>query len=433
MATRKINKRNVDALKPRLVKDEKRDGFIWDDELRGFGCKVTPAGNKVFVIQYRMGGRGHKTKRYTIGTYGSPWTADAARDEARRLLQMVRQGRDPLEERDDRRRVSSDLAFGAYADRFLDEYERRNRKTSYDDAEAVFRLHLRPFFKSKPLPAISRGEVASLFDTIPAKRVALRRKLYAILSRLFRWAVGRGDLDRSPLEGFEVPPAPDSRDRVLKDWELRLAWLAADKLGYPFAALYRLLIGTGQRREEVAGLNWKELNRDTSEWHLPATRSKNGIASVIPLSDLMIAELDGIAKVEKWPRRGLVFTTTGETPVSGYSRGKARLDKQMLKIARDEAEKAGDDPEQVEIEPWRVHDLRRTLATGMQRLGVRFEVTEAILNHVSGSKSGVAGVYQRHDWRDEKRAALNAWAAHIGKLVRPSDETNVISLAEARA
>ena len=428
MATSKLTKRTLDATHPGA-----KDLFVWDDELRGFGLKVTPAGNKIFLVQYRLGGRGSTTRRYTIGTYRSPWTPAAARDEAGRLLQMVRQGRDPLAERDDRRRASSDLAFGAYADRFLEEYKKRNRKASYDDAESVLRLHLRPFFKSRALPAISRGEFASLFDTIPGERVALRRKIYAIISRMFRWAVGRGDLDRSPLEGFEVPPAPGSRDRVLKDWELRLAWSAADKLGYPFAPLYRLLIGTGQRREEVAGLDWKELNRDAAEWHLPAIRAKNGIASVIPLSDLMIAELDGIAEGEKWPRRGLVFTTTGETPVSGYSRGKSRLDKQMLKIARAEAENAGDDPAQVEIEPWRVHDLRRTFATGMQRLGVRFEVTEAILNHVSGSKSGVAGVYQRHDWRDEKRDALNAWANHIRHVVIGSDQANVVQIGTARA
>lgn len=425
MATGRLTKRTVDAFHGGT-----KDQFVWDEDLRGFGIKVTPAGNKVFLIQYRLGGRGSPTRRYTIGAYGSPWTPASAREEAERLLQTVRQGRDPLAERDQRRRIATDLAFGSCADRFLQSYKKRNRKdSSYNDAEAVLRLYLRPFFKSKPLPAIGRGDVSTLFETIPPERVSLRRKVYAILSRLFRWAVARGDLDRSPLEGFEAPPAPASRDRVLTDLELRLAWLAAGKLGYPFAGLYRLLMGTGQRREEVGGLDWRELNRGAREWHLPGLRAKNGIASVVPLSEITIAVLDGIADGEKWPRRGLVFTTTGETPVSGYSRAKSRLDKQMLALARSEAEKAGEDPDQIEIEPWRVHDLRRTLATGMQRLGVRFEVTEALLNHVSGSKSGVAGVYQRHDWRDEKRAALNAWAAHLSRILSASDETNVIRLA----
>jgi integrase len=428
MATGKVTKRSVDA-----EKAGPKDRFLWDTEVRGFGLKITPAGNKAFVLQYRMGGRGVAARRYKIGDYG-PWTPDAAREEAARLRrEYVDRGIDPLTVRDEVRRDSSELAFSGYADRFLAEYLTRTRKTSYVDAESVLRLHLRPFFKAKPVPSIGRADLAALFDTIPGERVALRRKVYAILSRLFRWAVGRGDIERSPLDGFEVPPAPVSRDRVLKDAELRLVWLAADKLGYPFGPLYRLLIGTGQRREEVSGLSWKELHRSSAEWHLPAERSKNGVASLIALSPPMVAELDRIAGGDKWPRRGLVFTTTGETAVSGYSRAKARLDKQMLTLAREEAKEAGEDPNLVELEPWRLHDLRRTLATGMQRLGIRFEVTEAILNHVSGSKAGVAGVYQRHDWRDEKRGALDAWADHLDRIVNGTAPNNVVQLAATRA
>ncbi len=424
MATGKVTKRTVDALKPGT-----KDQFLWDADVRGFGLKVTPAGNKLFVLQYRMGGRGSTVRRYKIGDFGH-WTPDAARDEAARLRrEYVDKGIDPLTARDEGRRVSSVLAFNGYVDRFLSEYSKRTRKASYNDAEALFRLHIRPFFKAKSLPSIGRSDLAALFDTIPGERIALRRKIYAILSRMFRWAVGRGDLERSPLEGFEVPPAPTSRDRVLQDAELRLVWLASEKLGYPFGPLFRLLIGTGQRREEVAGLNWKELHRNSAEWHLPAATAKNGTGSVVPLSALMLAELDRIGGGDKWPHRGLVFTTTGETSVSGYSRAKTRLDKQILDLARDEA----GDPEQVEIEPWRVHDLRRTLATGMQRLGVRFEVTEAVLNHISGSKAGVAGVYQRHDWRDEKRDALAAWATHIERVVAGVDNSNVVALADRRA
>jgi integrase len=138
----------------------------------------------------------------------------------------------------------------------------------------------------------------------------------------------------------------------------------------------------------------------------------------VPLSDAVVEELDGVAG-EKWPRKGLVFTTTGKTPVSGFARAKRRLDKQIADIAADEQEER-------ELAPWRYHDLRRTFATGMQRLGVRFEVTEAILNHVGSARSGVAGVYQRHDWKDEKRAALEAWAAHVQSIVDGSEPSNVL-------
>lgn len=428
MATGKVTKRSVDALEK-----ADKDQFLWDEELRGFGVKVTPAGNKVYLIQYRMGGRGSKTKRYTIGTHGSPWTPAAAREEAEQLLQRAKRGSDPAAEKDERERVARDLAFASYAATFLDGYVKQHWQASYGYAESILRLHVTPVLKSKPLPSIRKADLTAVLDALPRKQTALRRNVYSVCRRLFRWAQGRGDIDSNPLDAFEAPPAPAARDRVLKDWELRLAWLAAGELEYPFGPLYRLLIGTGQRREEVSGLDWRELHRASAEWHLPASRAKNGIASIIHLSDAMIAELDKVADGEKWPRKGLVFTTTGKTAVSGYSRAKARLDSAMLAKARKEAEEAGDDPEAIELEPWRAHDLRRTLATGMQRLGVRFEVTEAVLNHVSGSKAGVAGVYQRHDWKDEKREAWKAWAAHLAQVVSGVDQTNVVSLAAARA
>lgn len=220
---------------------------------------------------------------------------------------------------------------------------------------------------------------------------------------------------------------------MLADWELRLVWLSAGDLGYPFSGFYRLLAASGQRREEVAGLDWKELNRAAAEWTLPAGRAKNGVANIVHLSALMVGELDAIASGSKWPRRGLVFTTTGETPVSGYSRAKRRLDKAMLKLARAEAKEAGEDPDSVVIEPWVVHDLRRTMATGMQRLGFRWEVIEACENRISGrTKSGSSSIYQRHDWGAEKKTAFDAWAAHIDRVVSGADDSNVVQLAAAR-
>lgn len=419
-----VSKRTVDALKP-----GPKDLFLWDATMRGFGVKCTPAGNRVYLLQYRMGGRGSPTKRYTIGTHGSPWTPTTARDEAERLLMRVRQGVDPSAEKEERRRVAVDLAFPAYADRFLELEVKHKWKGSYSFAEGLLRNHIVPALRTKALPAIRKTDLAGLFDGLPANQTALRRNAFTVLRRLFNWAEGRGDIASNPLTGFEAPPAPDSRDHVLKDAELRLAWIASGEMGYPFGPFYRLLIGTGQRREEVAGIDWRELDRAAAEWLLPAERAKNGVATIVHLSAPMIAALDAIAGGDKWPRKGLVLSSNGATQISGYSKAKARLDRLMIALGRKEAVAAGDDPEHVEIEAWRVHDLRRTLSTGMQKLGVRFEVVEAVLNHVSGSKAGVAGVYQRHDWKDEKRAALDAWNAHVAKLETGTDATNVVPMA----
>jgi integrase len=215
--------------------------------------------------------------------------------------------------------------------------------------------------------------------------------------------VSRGDLERSPLEGVEPPPPLPARERVLSRQEIALIWRGCDELGFPFGDLYRLLLLTGQRREEVASLDWRELDRRTRQWALPSTRSKNKKAHLVPLSAPAIAILDEVGGGAEWPRAGFVFSTTRKTPPSGFSKAKRRLDEYL--------QRAGQGLRSPE--PWRIHDIRRTVATGLQQLGVRFEVTEAVLNHLSGAKSGIAGVYQRYDWQDEKRAALDAWGSYV--------------------
>lgn len=424
MATGKLTKRSVDAAGV---------GFLWDDELRGFGLKVTPTGARSYVYQYRMGGRETFAKRYSIGTHGSPWTPATARQEAERLAMMVKRGVDPREHQKEHRRQAVDLAFRPYATRFLDKYVRTEWPASYDFAESILRLHVTPILGDRPLPSLTRSDVTGLLDQIPTSKPALKRNVYAVVRRLIRWAVGRGDLDRSPLEGFEGPPSVASRDRVLSDDELALIWRGTETLDYPFGPMFRLLMLTGQRREEVAALAWSELDRASATWTLPADRSKNGKAHLVPLSDPAVELLDAIAPDEgKWPRKGFVFTTTGKTAVSGYSRAKRRLDAAIVTCAQKDAEEANVPDEPLTVAAWRVHDLRRTLATGFQRLGVRFEVTEAVLNHVSGARGGVAGVYQRHDWAAEKRAALEAWATYLAQLLAPAEATNVVPLVVAQ-
>jgi integrase len=194
------------------------------------------------------------------------------------------------------------------------------------------------------------------------------------------------------------------RERVLCDDELAALWRATASAG-PFRGIVRLLILTGQRREEVAGMTWAELSGDFSTWTIPASRAKNGATHLVPLS----APAQDLLR--EAPRFGELVFPGLRGPFNGWSKAKAALDA-----------KSG-------VTNWRLHDLRRTMATGLQRLGVRLEVTEQVLNHVSGSRAGIVGVYQRHDFVLEKRAALEAWGEHVEAIVEGRTlDGNVISL-----
>lgn len=423
MPTGRITKSSTDAAQP-----GEKDWMLWDDRLSGFGLKVTPAGAKIFVFQYRMGGRGSPVRRFTVGKFGK-LTADGARRVADGLALKVAQDIDPQREKVENVRRSIDLAFKPYVERFHAGCLLKEWKATHQYSHSLLLRHAVPVLGNKPLPDITRRDIKAVLAPVLDK-TATASNLFSVLRRLFSWAVEHEDIERSPIEGMKPPPLPKARDRVLMDWELALVWRATGSMGYPFGPMVRLLLLTGARREEIAALDWSELNRDARMWSLPAARSKNDKPLEAPLSSMAVAELNELAmrsgKDGGWPSRGLVFSTTGHSAVSGYSRAKRRLDGLIAALARENDSLNA-------MDPWRLHDLRRTLATGLQRLGVRLEVTEAVLNHVSGSKSGIVGVYQRHEWKEEKAAALEAWAGHIEKLLTGTDRSNVIELAQVRA
>lgn len=386
------------------------DTVYRDTDLKGFGLKVTKRGSRIYVVQYRMGGRETPTKTFTIGKHGSPWTAATARAEATRVLHLVHAGEDPRAIEKERERDHIELRFDRYAERFLNLYARRQwRATTLKSHESNIRRWLIPVLTSKPLPMITRRHITEIFDRLPYESPALPRNLFALLRRMFNWAVERGDLDRSPMQGMRVPAPPRSRDRVLSDNELLIIAAYADEAGPVWGPFFRFLILTGQRRTEVAGLRWEELDQDQRLWVLPPERVKNARRHAVPLNRIAMGELNALAGQERWPQSGLVFTHTGKVAVSGFSKTKRRLDDAI------ELKQPG------RVKAWRPHDIRRTVATNMQKLGVRFEVTEAILNHVSTTQAGVAGVYMRHDWADEKREALERWADWLGERVGEFD------------
>ena len=435
MPTALITKRTVDATKP-----GKGDLFIWDARVPGFGVKVTPAGSKVYVFQYRMANPGAAkampARRMNIGKHGV-FTPDQARTRAEELSAIVKLGTDPQQEARDKiaakeeskrqaetkARLDGELVFEKVAKRWLEEYEVDHRATSVGQAKVSIRKYLTPKLRGKPMPHITKGDLQAALDAIPAKQKASRQQVFAYASILWRWALERGDIADNPVPSMAKPKVPKARDRVLTDNELAVIWNATQTVRTPLGVFYRLLLLTGQRRKEVAGMTWAQVDRAAALWTIPAEKAKNGVAHIVPLAPVVVDELDRLAldhqiaaKAEKldaqsWPKVGPVISIRGKVALSCFSQAKTVLDGEVLKVRKESGA----------LEPWRVHDLRRTLATGLQRLGVRFEVTEAVLNHISGARSGVAGIYQRHDWRDEKRAALEAWARHIATIVAPAD------------
>jgi integrase len=245
------------------------------------------------------------------------------------------------------------------------------------------------------------GAQTSKGTAMTGRTVAYGRAAYA-------WAVKRGMVPANPFADLPVAKSVAKRERVLSDAEIGEIWRAADEAAAPYGTIIRLLTLTGQRRGEVAGITWDEISEDIATWTLPGERTKNGAAHTVPLTaavrDLLRLELSEDAN-ERLPNGGLVLPGAAGSPFAGWSKAKRALDRAIMDARVKAAAEAG--TVATPLVPWSIHDLRRTVATGLQRLGVRLEVTEALLNHISGSRAGIAGVYQRHDWAAEKRAALH--------------------------
>jgi integrase len=250
------------------------------------------------------------------------------------------------------------------------------------------------------------------------------------LRTLFGWAAAKDLVDADPTAGVRTRVNEKSRVRALvtvdgegdiNGEEIERFWFGCEGLGWPFGPLFKLLLLTGQRREEVGGMRWSELNLEKRIWTIPAERAKSDRVHIVHLSDLAIEVIESI------PRTGdLVFSSTGSTPVSGYSRAKERIDSLMTKQVR---ERTGN-PD-ARIADWILHDLRRTAATGMAGLEIAPHVVDKILNH-SAIIRGIALIYNKHEYEKERRAALEAWGRYIEALVRDVP-SNVADIAEARA
>jgi integrase len=436
----------------KLKSDPARRLEIADGLLPGFYLVIQPSGRKSWAARYRAGG---KPRKLTLGSFPA-MKLEEAREAARKAIRDAQAGADPAAQKQETKRAAkvAELAerdsFDAVARLFLVRYAKpKNRSwveqarqlglvadpTKPDGREDPNTFKHRPggaaeAWEGRRIQDITRRDVIELLDGIADRGMPIMaNRVLAVLRKLFGWAVERDIITANPADKIKAPGAETRRERTLSDEELRAVWIAAEGIGYPFGPFVQMLILSGQRRDEVAGMSWREIDGKAALWTLPASRTKNGRAHDVPLAASAVALLNGQPRIAGDGR--LVFSTTGETAISGFSRAKTRLDKDALALLRQWAKERGEDAEAVELPHWTLHDLRRTAATGMARLGIDLPVIEKVLNHVSGSFAGIVGVYQRHSFADEKRRALETWASFVSALVTGEDGGNVVPMRRA--
>jgi integrase len=431
MSTR-LTAKTVENIRPGATRREVPDG-----EIRGMYLVVQPSGAKSYVLRYRHAG---KPRKLTIGP------AEMGLGEARKLAASARvaiaTGKDPAGEKTsgkaavkeaahEARRAKRNAVEAAVAE-FVDKHVRRNNKPSTaKEYERLLEKEIVAPWRGRRLADISRRDVNMLLDDIVDRGAPIgANRILAILRKFCRWAVAREIIEHSPCEGVMMRSAESPRDRVLDDHELRLVWQAAGTLSWPFEPVVKLLVLTGARRGEVAGMAWAEVDLERKLWSLPAQRVKNKRPHALPLSSPAVDILSALPRIEN--RGGFVFpagftrqATQGPVPVSGFSAPKRRLDRAIAKLA--EAE--GLPP----IAQFGFHDLRRSSASGMAKLGVDLHVIERCLNHASGTFGGFVGVYQKHKFEDAMRRAMDAWGAHVERLAIGATAGNVVELAQAGA
>jgi len=405
MASKGITVRAVQAMKPGVT--------IWDanhnEAVKGFGVRRQRR-DAVYVIKYRIFGR---QRFVTIGRHGAPWTPDTARREAKRLFGQVAAGKDPQAARAEAEAKAADT-LGKVADDYLKHAKKKQKPRSYAETERHLKINW------KPLHAVSvfhihRRHIATRLAQIETERGAISAaRSRAALSAMFNWAVREGfDIAANPVFGTNRPTEPKPRQHVLADTELAEIWSACRDDDY--GRIVKLLTLTGQRRDEVGGMSWIEIDEDKKLWIIPGSRTKNHREHMVPLSDSSFAI---IAASPHHMDRNFVFgdgprrTGDDQRGFSGWSNAKTALDRRILGVRQTTNPKA-------KPLPWRLHDLRRTAATIMaDQLWILPHVIETLLNHVSGHKAGVAGIYNKAQYAAEVREALTKWSEYVAESLR---------------
>lgn len=400
----------IAKLKPDLSKRRE----IPDAACPGLYLIIQPSGAKSWALRHRQGGRPQKL---TLGAFleepidgqvsppvlGGRLTLTDARKLAGEALGAIERGQNPAHQK----RAKDKNLMPAVVDEFLKRHVKAQGRRTAKAIERTFDVDVLPHWRHRHVTDITRRDILELLDAhIDRGAPVQANRTLAAVRKFFNWCMDRDILKASPADGVKPPTPERSRDRVLTDQELVAIWKACGDMGQPFGQLFKLLLLTGQRLGEVAGMTTAELDAEGKVWTIPPARAKNNREHVVPLADAAQAVLASVKVVKG--EAGLIFSTNGERPVSGFSKAKTTLDGKVA------------------IPHWTLHDLRRTAASGMARLGQPVHVVEAVLNHRSGSVSGVAAVYNRYDYAAEKATALRAWANHVTSLLNPVE--NVVRL-----
>ena len=397
--------------------------MIWDADVKGFGVRITANGVRTYLLRYRMGGRETPIRTLTIGQHGSPWTADQARKRAVELLTLVRSGRDLVAEREaekDQAEVDADKRekrmFSVKAEEWFRKHVERDGLRSKKDIRGVLDRDLKPAFAGKTIDEITKADVTEALDAIGDRSGSAANKAHKWVRQIFNWLKDeRGEIELSPVDGVKRPYPEPSRTRVLSLGELVILWVALDGMADPFRSFYRLLILLGQRLREGSNAPWSEFDFEAGDWFLPASRTKAERDHLVPMSEQAIELLEDL-EPDAAKRKGPVFTTNGKVGISGFSKLKEEIGELIERLL-------SEDPNARQLAPdgipdWVIHDLRRSLATGCQGLGIDLAHSEAVLNHAIGTRlSGAARVYHLYEYYDEKAEALARWGDLIEKAV----------------
>lgn len=387
-----------------LPAPDKGNRVTYDDAVSGFGIRVTAAGSRSFVLNYRVEGR---ERRITIGPFPA-WSVAAAREQAQKLRRQADTGSDPLAERQRRRDADT---FAELAERYVDEWA-KPRKRSWQEDRRRLDKHVLPAWKHRRVEDIHRRDVAALVSGIAKDAPVEANRVLALVRKVFSFAIDQSVIEHHPCLRMAAPSPETPRDRALKTAdEFKALWLVtgggewAEVVPAREAAALRLMLFTAARNSEVAGLPWSEIHGD--EWHLPAARNKSKRDRLTPLVD------EALLILRKQPKGRYVFEG---------GRGGAMTKKQVERALAAACEKLAEQG----IEKFTPHDLRRTVETGMASIGIAQETRDRVLDHKDQSVG--AKVYNQHDYKAEKRAALEAWARHVMGLIRKKGNDNVVSI-----